>query len=153
MSAGELNAKLGKRFPITREAGNGLVAFEFSRPEITIPVGSDRMVFAVDIAAKSPMLAVFTAHPFATRTTISGVPRYDPRTLSLYLGEVRLESFEGLARSEAKVLAPAVAMTGEIPIHTFRPDDFTRYGIRYEPQSLEVRDGRLLLRLTPPGGR
>jgi hypothetical protein len=150
MSAAELNAQLGRRFPVTREAGGGLVAFEFSRPEITMGAGSGRMVFAVDIAVRSPVLSAFAAHPFATRTTFSGVPRYDPRTLGLYLGSVRIESFEGLSQSEAKLLSPAVTMAGEIPVHTFMPGDFTRYGIRYEPQSVEVRDGRLLLKLARP---
>jgi hypothetical protein len=151
MSEAELNAQLARRFPLTRDAGGGLIAFEFSRPEITMGADSNRMTFAVDIAVKSPALAVFVDRPFATRTTLSGVPRYDPRTLGLYLGEVRVERFEGLSQPEAKLLSPAVTMTGEIPIHTFRIDDFTRYGLRYEPISVEVRGGRLVLRLARPG--
>jgi hypothetical protein len=150
MSAAELNAQLDRRFPIARDAGGGLVAFAFSRPEITMGADSNRMTFAVDITVKSPALAVFMDRPFATRATISGVPRYDPQSLGLYLGEVRLERFEGLTQAEAKLVSPAVRMTGEIPIHTFKPGDFTRYGIRYEPQSVEVRDGRLVLKLARP---
>ena len=151
MGAGELNAQLARRFPLTREAAGGLVAFEFARPEISIGTSTDRMTFAVDISVKSPKLAVFIDRPFATRTTFSGVPRYDPQTLGLYLGEVRIERFEGLSAAEGKLLSPAIRMAGEIPIHTFKPGDFTRYGLRYEPQSVEVRDGQLVLKLARPG--
>ena len=151
MNAAELGAQLSRRFPITREAAGGLVSFEFARPEIAIGTSTDRMTFAVDISVKSPKLAVFIDRPFATRTTFSGVPRYDPQTLGLYLGDVRIERFEGLSASEGKLLSPAIRMAGEIPIHTFRPGDFTRYGMRYEPQSVEVRDGRLVLKLARPG--
>jgi hypothetical protein len=151
MSAGELNAQFARRFPVTREAAGGLVAFEFTRPEITMGTSTDRMTFAVDISVRSPKLAVFVDRPIATRTTFSGVPRYDPQTLGLYLGDVRIERFEGLSASEGKLLSPAIRMAGEIPIHTFRPGDFTRFGIRYEPRSVGVRGGQLVLRLARPG--
>lgn len=147
MSAVELTSRLEKRFPMERTAG-GLVDLTFSRPVVTLE--APRMMTRLDVKAR---LAVTNSETSGT-LMLSGIPHYDAATRGLYLKDARVEkiSLNGVADSLSSALSKVATQLvksqfEDKPFHTFKPEDFTKFGMGYEPLSLQVRDTALVMTL------
>lgn len=147
MSAVELTTRLEKRFPVERTAG-GLVDLTFSRPVVTLT--APRMVVRIEVKGKL-LLSDATTEGMLT---LSGVPHYDPATRGLFLREAKVDRIElgrvpeALNNALSRVASQMVkGQFEEKPFHTFREEDFRKFGVGYEPLALSVRDGVLVMTL------
>lgn len=147
MSAVELTTRLEKRFPVERTAG-GLVDLTFSKPMVTLV--APRMVVRVEVRGR---LLLSDATTDGT-LTLSGIPHYEPATRGLFLREARVDRIdlgrvpEALNSALARVASQVVkSQFEEKPFHTFKDEDFTKFGVGYEPLALSVRDGALVMTL------
>lgn len=147
MSAVELTTRLERRFPVERTAG-GLVDLTFSKPMVTLT--APRMVVRIDVKGRL-LMSDSTAEGVLA---LSGIPHYEPATRGLFLKDARVDRIE-LGRASdllnsalARVASQLVkSQFEEKPFHTFRDDDFTKFGVGYEPLALSVRDGMLVMTL------
>ena len=88
------------------------------------------------------------------RLKVSGRPDYVPESRSLFLRDARIDQIrmdnmpDGLSAALAKA---ASVMAREVledkPLHTFKAEDFTRYGAQYVPERIVVRGDQLVLML------
>ena len=85
---------------------------------------------------------------------VSGRPEYQPASRALFLRDARIDQLrldnmtDALSGAVAKA-ASAIAreVLEDKPLHTFKSEDFTRYGVQYEPDRILVRGNRLVLTL------
>lgn len=147
MSAVELTTRMEKRFPVERTAG-GLVDVTFSKPVVSF--ASPRMMTRLNVSGRMLM-----SNSLAEGTlTLSGIPHYDPSVRGLFLKDARVDRVDLGRMPEALSVALARLATQlvktqfeEKPFHTFREEDFTKFGIGYEPLGLSVRNDALVLTL------
>jgi hypothetical protein len=147
MTAVELTTRLEKRFPVERTAG-GLVDITFSKPMVTL--AAPRMVTRLDVKGRLLMSETTTEGTL----TLSGIPHYDPATRGLFLKDARVDRIELTRMSEALSIALSRVASQLVknqfedrPFHTFREEDFRKYGVGYEPLALTVREDAVVLTL------
>lgn len=147
MSAVELTTRMEKRFPVERTAG-GLVNLKFSKPVVNF--AAPRMTTRLDVNAKLLLSSGGTEGTL----TLSGIPHYDPATRGLFLKDAKVDRIdlgrmpEALSQALARVATQLVkSQFEEKPFHTFREEDFTKFGLGYEPLGLSVRNDSLVLTL------
>lgn len=88
------------------------------------------------------------------RVAVSGTPNYLPESRGLFLkdGKVDRLAIDNMPEAPSGALAKVASQLAksqfeEMPLHTFQPEDFTKYGMGYEPASVQVRDDALVLTL------
>lgn len=147
MSAVELTTRLEKRFPVERSAG-GLVDLTFSKPVVTL--AAPRMSVRIEVKGRLPLSDATTEGLL----TLSGIPHYEPATRGLFLKDAKVDRIE-LARVPEALNAALARVASQLvksqfeerPFHTFREEDFRKFGVGYEPLALAVRDGAMVLTL------
>ena len=149
MTARELTEHVEKRFPVERSVA-GLVDITFAHPVMTTNDVDKRLNASFDMTVRVPL----SPRILAGRVSLSGRPAYAPETRGLFLKDARVDQMtienmsEALSGALAKVASQlAKSQFEEKPFHTFKPEDFTRYGMRYEPASIEIRGDALVLTL------
>jgi len=85
---------------------------------------------------------------------VSGIPFYDAPRRGLLLNNAKVDRIaldnmtDALSGALAKLATQMARATfDDKPFHTFKQEDFTKYGISYEPLALEVRDDAVVLRI------
>jgi hypothetical protein len=86
--------------------------------------------------------------------TVSGVPHYEPATRGLFLRDAKVDRID-LARVPESLNSALTKLSSQLvknqfedkPFHTFKEEDFTKFGVGYEPLALSVRDGVLVMTL------
>lgn len=147
MSAVELTTRLERRFPVERTAG-GLVDLTFSKPMVTL--AAPRMQVRIDVKGRLLLSDATTEGTL----TLSGIPHYEPATRGLFLKEARVDRIdlsrvpEALNTALSRVASQLVkSQFEEKPFHTFKEEDFRKFGVGYEPLALSVREGVLVMTL------
>lgn len=149
LSAAELNEKVAKRFPIEKNIG-GLLEVTLTAPKVRLVEAGSRINADVDVSVRLPL----STKTIQGKLGFSGRPDYVPTSKSIFLRDAKIESvamdnmLDALSAGVAKA-ATAVAreLFDDKPLHTFKAEDFTKYGITYEPQRVIVRDNALVLML------
>lgn len=151
ITAAELTQRLDKRFPVERSVA-GLVDVTFTHPAISFNDADKRLVATFDMTVRVPL----STKVLNGRVAVSGMPEYVPQSRGLFLkgGKVdRLEIDnmpEALSGALAKVASQlAKSQVEDKPLYTFRPEDFTKHGMGYEPVSVQMRNDALVLTLRP----
>lgn len=147
MTAGELTQRLDKRFPVERSVA-GLVDVTFTHPVMSFNDAEKRLVATFDMTVRVPL----STKLLSGRVAVSGTPNYLPESRSLFLKDGKVDRLaidnmpEALSGALAKVAAQlARSQFEDMPLHTFQPGDFTKYGMGYEPVSAQVRGDALVL--------
>jgi hypothetical protein len=147
MSAVELTTRMEKRFPVERSAA-GLVDVAFSRPVVTL--SEPRMFTQLDVKVSM----VLSGKVVNGTVLVSGIPFYDPVRRGLLLNDAKVDRItldnmsDALTGALAKLATQMARATfDDKPFHTFKEEDFRRFGIGYEPLALEVRNDALVLRI------
>ena len=147
MSAVELTTRMEKRFPVERTAG-GLIDVTFSKPVVTF--AAPRMATQLNVRAR----LLLSNNDIEGTLTLSGVPSYDAATRGLLLRDARVDRIElgrvaeTYSQALAKIASQLVRTQFEDkPFHTFREEDFKKFGIGYEPLALNVRNDALVVTL------
>jgi hypothetical protein len=147
LSAAELNEKVAKRFPIEKNIA-GLLEVTLTAPKVRLVEAGSRINADIDVSVRLPL----STKTIQGKLGFSGRPDYVPASKSIFLRDAKIESVlmdnmpDALSAGVAKA-ASAVAreLFEDKPLHTFKAEDFTKYGINYEPQRVIVRDNALVL--------
>jgi hypothetical protein len=152
-SHAELTDQLAKRFPVERSVA-GLLDVSLTRPRVSTREEAGqpmRLAATFDVAVKMTL-----SNKVITGTVaMSGLPRYDAATKSVYLRDARVDSLraenmpDGLSAALSKAASSiAKDYLEEKPLRTFTDTELSRYGMKFNPQSIEVvREGiRLVTR-------
>jgi hypothetical protein len=149
MSADELTRKVARRFPLEKNVA-GLLEITLANPRVDLSEADNRITTNFHAHVKLPL----TNKTVSGTLKVSGRPEYVPESRALFLRDARVDQIrldnmpDGLSAAIAKA-ASAVArdVLGDKPLHTFQPEDFTKYGIQYVPERIVVRGDHLVLAL------
>jgi len=151
MTAAELTQRLAKRFPVERSVA-GLVDVTFMHPVMSFNDAEKRLVVTFDMTVRVPL----STKVLNGWVAVSGTPDYVPQSRSLILKGGKVDRLaidnmpEALSGALAKVASQlAKSQFEDRPLYTFQPEDFTKYGVGYEPVSVWMRNDALVLTLRP----
>jgi Protein of unknown function (DUF1439) len=125
-----------------------LLEIKLANPGVMLDAEENRIILQLEVEAK---LALSDQTRHGT-LKISGRPDYIPATRSLYLRGARVDSVQMDKLPEA--LSGALAKSASViaselldnkALHTFSSEDFIRYGMRYEPQHIFIKDNALVM--------
>lgn len=149
MSADELTGKLAKRFPMDKSVA-GLLDVTLAQPHVVLSETNNRIAADFYVNVKLAL----TSKQVSGTVTVSGRPEYVPETRALYLRDAKIDRvrMENMPDALSAGLAKAVsAISREVledkPLHIFKDEDFTKYGVRYTPERIVVRGNYLVLAL------
>ncbi len=145
----QITRKLAERFPLERSVG-GLLDATLTHPRVELNPAENRLVATVD----ATVTLALSNKTLAGVLTISGRPEYVAASRSLFLRDARVDRIrmekmpDALSASLAKAATNLAKDALEYkPIHIFKPEDFVRYGIRYELDRIEVRTDAMVLKI------
>ena len=149
LSADELTQKMAHRFPLEKSVA-GLLEITLANPRVDLSETDNRITTNFDAVVKLAL----TRKQVSGTLKVSGRPDYVPESRSLFLRDARIDQIrmdnmpDGLSAALAKA---ASVMAREVledkPLHTFKAEDFTRYGAQYVPERIVVRGDQLVLML------
>ena len=149
MTAEELTRKMERRFPLEKSVA-GLLDVTLARPRVEMNAPENRLATSFEITVKLPL----SNKSVNGSLKISGRPEYVAKSRGLFLRDARVELIRmdnmpdalsaGLARAASGIARDAMQ---DKPLYTFRPEDFSRYGVRYEPERVEVRADAIVLKV------
>jgi hypothetical protein len=148
MSAEELTQKMARRFPMERSIA-GLVDVTLANPRADFSESENRIFVSFQVVAKMSL----GGKALTGNVRVSGRPEYMPDSLTLFLrdarvDQVRLDMTDAISAALGKTVSGlARDQLADRPLHIFRPEDFTRYGIQYVPERIIVRGDQLVLLL------
>lgn len=138
----KMNAKLAQKFPISREAGDGLKRYKVTldTPALAFSAENNRIAFAVHFSATTAM-RVGLDGLIAT----SGSLRYDQEQRALYLQDVQINTLQ--VRQDIlgvmELLRPHLTRMlndymKENPLHRFEPEELSYKGNEIEIETIDV---------------
>lgn len=149
MSADELTQKMTRRFPLEKSVA-GLLDVTLAQPRVELNAEENRLATSFEISVKLSL----TGRNVTGSVKISGRPEYVAASRSLYLRDARVERIRmdntpdalsaGLAKTASNFAKDALE---DKPLYTFKPEELTKYGARYEPERVEVRPDALVLKV------
>lgn len=149
MSADELTQRMARRFPMEKSVA-GLLDITLANPRVDLSEKDNRITTSFQLAAKMPL----AGKSITGNLKISGRPEYVPESRALFLRDPQVEQLRldnmtdalsaALAKTISSVAREALA---DRALHTFQPEDFTKYGIQYVPERILVRGDHLVLTL------
>lgn len=149
VSPEQLTKKLAERFPLEKSVG-GLLDATLTQPRVELNPAENRLVATVDVTVKLAL----SNKAVSGVLTLSGRPEYVAASRSLFLRDARVDRIRMDKMPDALSASLAKAATNlakdaleNKPIHTFKPEDFVKFGIRYEPERIEVRADALVLKV------
>jgi hypothetical protein len=149
ITADELTQKMSRRFPIEKNVG-GLLEVTLVRATVELNAEENRLATSFDLNVKLPLTKKISTGTLK----ISGRPEYVAESRGLFLRDARVERIRMDNMPDALSAGLAKAATGiakdvleEKALYTFKQEDFTKFGIRYEPERIEVRADALALKV------
>jgi len=149
MSAGELTQKMQRRFPLDKSIA-GLLNVTLSSPRVDLSEADNRLATSFLLNVK-PLLS---SKNFGGSLKVSGRPEYVAESRTLYLRDARIDEIrmDNMTDELSALLAKAASSIArevlqEKPLHSFKEEDFTKYGILYVPERIFVRGDQLVLSL------
>ena len=95
-----------------------------------------------------------TGKKLAGTLRISGRPDYVPETRSLFLRDAKVDRIrvDNMTDSLSAALARTTSLIArevmeDKPLHSFKAEEFAKYGVRYTPERIVVRGDHLVLKL------
>lgn len=149
MSADELTQRMAKRFPVEKSVA-GLLDVTLANPRVALSEADNRITTDFMIDLKLPL----TNKKLTGTVKISGRPDYVPETRSLYLRDAKVDRIrvDNMSDSLSTAVAKATStiardMLEDKPLHVFKPEEFSKYGVNYTPDRIIVRGDTLVLKL------
>jgi hypothetical protein len=149
MTAEELTQKMERRFPLEKSVA-GLLDVTLAQPRVEMNAQENRLATSFDITVKLPL----SNKSISGSLKISGRPEYVAESRGLFLRDARVDQIRmdnmpnalsgGLAKAASSIAKDV--MEGKA-LYTFKPEDFARYGVRYEPERIEVRADAIVLKV------
>jgi hypothetical protein len=146
----ELTERLARRFPLEKSVA-GLIDISLTRPRVNAREESgkeSRLAATFDVQIKM----MLSNKVVAGTVSMSGKPRYDSATRSIFIGDVRVDSIrvdnmpDALSAALAKA-ASSIARDNieDKPLRTFTEAELTRFGLTLNPQRIDVRSEGIAL--------
>ena len=149
MTADELTQRLARRFPLEKSVA-GLLDVTLVRARLELNADEQRIATSVDVIVKLAL----TGRTITGTLKVSGRPEYIAASRSLFLRDARVEQIRmdntpdalsaGLAKAASSFARDALE---DKPLYTFSAEYLTRYGVRVEPERIEVRADALVLKV------
>ena len=149
MTADELTQRMASRFPLEKSIA-GLLDVTLVRARVELNANEQRIATSVDVSVK----LVLTSRTVTGTLKVSGRPEYIAASRSLFLRDARVEQVRmdntpdalsaGLAKAASSFARDALE---DKPLYTFSAEYLTRYGVRVEPDRIEVRADALVLKV------
>jgi Protein of unknown function (DUF1439) len=152
-SHAEMSAQLAKRFPVQRTIA-GLIDISLMRPRVSTRKDTSSGAMDLRLAATFDVdvKVLLTSRVVSGTVAISGMPRYDASSRSVFLSDARVDSIRAENMPEALSAALTQAASSmakdylqEKPLRTFTDAELTRYGMSLSPKHIEVREGGVAL--------
>ncbi|MBL8523527.1 MAG: DUF1439 domain-containing protein [Betaproteobacteria bacterium] len=149
MSADELTQRMAKRFPVEKSVA-GLLDVTLANPRVALSEADNRITtdFMIDLKL------ALTNKKLTGTVRISGRPDYVPETRSLFLRDAKVDRIrvDNMSDSLSTAVAKATStiardMLEDKPLHVFKPEEFSKYGVGYTPDRIIVRGDMLVLKL------
>jgi len=149
-SHAELTERLARRFPLEKSVA-GLIDVSLTRPRVNAreESGKDaRLAATFDVQIKMALSSTVVAGV----VSMSGKPRYDAATRSIFIADVRVDLIrvdnmpDALSAALAKA-ASSIARDNieDKPLRTFTEAELTRFGLTLNPQRIDVRSEGIAL--------
>lgn len=149
VTADELTEKMARRFPLEKSVA-GLLDVTLVRPKVELVAEQQRVVTSFDVSVKLAL----SGKSVAGTLKISARPEYVAVSRSLFLRDARVDQIRidnmpdalsaALAKAASNFARDAVE---DKSLYTFKAEELTRYGVRYEPDRIEVRTDALVLKV------
>jgi Protein of unknown function (DUF1439) len=152
-SHAEMSAQLAKRFPVQKTVA-GLIDISLSRPRVSTREDTSsgaknlRLAATFDVDVK----VLLTSKVVSGTVAISGKPRYDAASRSVFFSDAKVDSIRAENMPEALSAALTQAASSmakdylqDKPLRTFKDAELTRYGMSMAPKHIEVREGGVAL--------
>jgi hypothetical protein len=149
----EMTSQLAKRFPVQKTVA-GLIDISLTRPRVNTREDTSsgakdlRLAATFDVDVK----VLLTSRVVSGTVAISGKPRYDVASRSVFFSDAKVDSIR--AENMPEALSAALTQTAssmakdylqDKPLRTFTEAELTRYGMSLAPKHIEVRDGGVAL--------
>ena len=154
----DLNARLDQRFPVERNIAD-LLRVKVLRPSVAAMAGATpsaplRLTVSMSLDVTMPSLLNASQRSLWGSMRLSGLPRFDTRTNSIFLqdariDQVRVDNMPGALEAALSNAATRLAKETfeEKPLYILTADQVERLGGRAASVSIEVREARLVLSL------
>jgi hypothetical protein len=149
ITADELTQKMERRFPLEKSVG-GLLEVTLMRPQVEMNADENRLATSFDVNVRLPL----TNKSVAGLLKVSGRPEYVAASSALFLRDARVDRIrmDNMPDALSAALAKAASSIArdvleDKPLYTFKPEDFSKYGVRYEPDRVEVRADAIVLKV------
>jgi|GEM_PF-5426357 len=151
LSQQQLNTSLEQRL---NKSLSFLSLFDISltNPKIILDPAHKRLVTQLDAAMRNP----FSGNHLNGKATISGRVEIDAATRTIRLRDPKTEEFalEGLppqyaAQVNAVGQMIAADFLKELTLYQIKPEELTIHNVKYQPNTIEVKTGQLLITLKP----
>lgn len=151
LSQQQLNASLEQRL---NKSLTFLSLFDIAltNPNVTLDPANKRVVTQLNAAMRNP----FSGNHLNGKAIVSGRLEIDAATQTIRLRDPKTEEFalEGLppqyaAQVNAVGQMIAADFLKELTLYQIKPEELTVHNIKYQPNTIEVKTGQLLITLKP----
>lgn len=147
----KLQESIANRFPFNNRFLE-LLDIRVTNPRIALQPDTNRVLTSMDASVAPP----FMNRSWTGNLAISGQLRVDPSRNALVLSEPRVETFNvnGLDPLYANRIAAAGSLLAEqlfkdLPLYTFRPEEFRYAGTSFNPTKITTRANALVVTFEP----
>jgi hypothetical protein len=147
----KLQAGLERRFPMNNRTLE-LLDIQLSRPQLSLPTGSDRVALNMDALVAPP----FIQQSWSGSLALSGRLYVDVGRGAVMMGEPHVDSFvvDGMDEARQRQLGKAAnilvsKLIGDVPVYNFHMDDLRYAGVQFVPTRITTTPGALLITLEP----
>lgn len=146
-----LQESIASRFPFNNRFLE-LLDIRVTNPRVALQPDSNRVLTSMDASIAPP----FMNRSWTGNLSVSGQLRVDPSRNALVLAEPRVESFNvnGLDPLYANQITKVGSLLAEqllkdIPLYTFRPEEFRYAGTAFNPTKITTRQNALVVTFEP----
>lgn len=146
-----LQEAISSRFPFNNRFLE-LLDIRVTNPRVALQPDSNRILTSMDASVAPP----FMNRSWNGNLSVSGQLRVDPSRNALVLAEPRVETFNisGLDPLYANQITKVGSLLAEqllkdIPLYTFRPEDFRQAGTFFNPTKITTRANALVVTFEP----
>lgn len=146
-----LQESLASRFPFNNRFLE-LLDIRVTNPRVSLQPDTNRVLTSMDASVAPP----FMNRSWNGNLSISGQLRVDPSRNALVLAEPRVETFNinGLDPLYANQIGKVGSFVAEqilkdVPLYTFRPEDFRYAGTAFNPTKITTRANALVVTFEP----
>ena len=143
-SRDEIQARVEKEFPLKEK--NALFALDFSRPQVLLHEGTDRMGLRVDVGA-----SLLGGSAYQGQLELDGRLDYRPEEGAIFLADTRLRQFalEGVSSAYLKQIEAVVGSAlkeflARQPVYALDPDAFGHSLAKLALKSVRVENAKVV---------